>query len=96
MDDPGQIGREFGEVFDLVDEAVGRITGEQIEARLHQLLETTKARLPQLLAEAVEAAEPDDVDELSHGPTPADSGQPATGQRTGDRTADSGQETGQP
>jgi RNA polymerase sigma factor (sigma-70 family) len=41
MDDPEQVGRAFGEVFDLVDEAVEGITDAEIEERLHQLLAET-------------------------------------------------------
>ena len=41
IEDPEQIGRAFGEVFDLVDETVKGITDAEVEERLRQLLADT-------------------------------------------------------
>ena len=53
IEDPEQIGRAFGEVFDLVDETVEGITDAEVEERLRQLL-----------AETAEPAEPLALDDL--------------------------------
>ena len=41
MEDPEQLGRAFGEVFDLVDETVEGVTDAEVEERLHDLLADT-------------------------------------------------------
>ncbi|MCO1593847.1 hypothetical protein M8C17_01555 [Micromonospora sp. RHAY321] len=60
MEDPEQIGQAFDEVFDLVDEIVGRVTDDEIEQRLRHLLADT--------ATLADEAGPSNLDRMLRGP----------------------------